>query len=1049
MISTNQLSSQCGNPPTYDDPSSQTGNLEAMNIPCAWTITNGSPNIAVAVVDDFLDDSHDDLAGKVVEMVGPCNPAQGEYHHGTQSLGAVAGIRDNGHCIAGSGGLTKVAGFCNCASNNTLIDVMNRGYKIVSISCWDVFSRATVETLTDNGVVVLLAGLEQFHQANDPNGLHSVPGVIHCGRANYAGEFWQYGTAPNMNLDVLAMTQGLHRLQPANTCSWSSTSGTSIGTPHIAGVVALMMDVNPCLTPSDYEEILVATSLAIPDNAPPGTTRGGIIDAYAAVLMAQNFQGIDRTWVGTQTISMDQVSGNLTVESGANITMDGSLTVASNRVITIESGARLEVTGIIELGEDTKIIVKRGAEMIVNGGTVTNAKGPNDCYKSDQWEAIVVEGNANQAQQLPGNVNDPNGNGVLHLIDATIENGHSMISMNTNHLPSADQPDHWGGHVTAINTMFTNSNNFTNYSRAAVFMQYRFEDQSSFTRCTISNVAGGMTHWGNNGVTYENNTFDTYQRHALLTYDAAIEVINGNSFDNSLHNQYDQAAIDMYQTLPMTNGSIIDGGNTPNQFYGGYHSIYSEGGQTEVDPHIFMNNIFTGGQYNMYFAGASNHQIQENDMIGPVYGTTLISNGGQFNTQRDNQFSSNDVGIFTFFDNSGYDFVSNCFDNTDNRDVRIHGGDILINQGNSTIAASNTFSANITTRRIVMSGLANDTENPNFQYHILENTPTTERVVPQVFFRTEFAGSEPAIAPFNVFDADLNDDTPCGSSTSPGPVNTPNRNCDLPDDCDDLTQFIENLEIELTQEIMTLQSLVQFSANWYIIKYTITDIQRCIQKAKQKYIYCNGLIKEYEPIKKEFRNDDLLYKTLVYGMMVENNDYSEARQYLSDINNADEEVNDFVTTQTINLNRLENYNYSPTSKELNIIENIGQKTYPTSGYARSLYRYFTDIKIELELPYQKGDVASPRSIGKGEDINISVSPNPSQGVYNISYEGLKNSEVTIYDYSGKIVFSKILEEGRNETFLELTNQSNGVYFMMVRDRQSGSLIHNEKLILVK
>ncbi len=55
--------SQCSNPPTYNDPESQTGHLEAMNIPCAWTITNGNPNIAVAIVDSYLNDAHDDLAG--------------------------------------------------------------------------------------------------------------------------------------------------------------------------------------------------------------------------------------------------------------------------------------------------------------------------------------------------------------------------------------------------------------------------------------------------------------------------------------------------------------------------------------------------------------------------------------------------------------------------------------------------------------------------------------------------------------------------------------------------------------------------------------------------------------------------------------------------------------------------------------------------------------------------------------------------------------------------------------------------------------------------
>lgn len=1044
--------SQCSNPPSYNDPESQTGNLEAMNIPCAWTITNGSPNIAVAVVDDFLDDSHVDLIGKVVEIVGPCDPAQGEYHHGNQSLGAVAGIRNNGHCIAGSGGLTKVAGFCQCATNTSLIDVMNKGYKIISISCWGSLSKATMETLTQNGVVVLLAGLSQHFQANDPNGLHSVPGVIHCGRARMNGDFNQYGSFPNKNLDVLAVTEGIWRLQPGNSCSLSETGGTSIGTPHIAGVVALMMDVNPCLTPSDYEEILVATSLPIPANAPAGTTRGGIIDAYAAVLMAQNFQGIDKIWSGVQTISMDQVSGNLIVESGADILMDGKLIVASNRVVTIQSGARLEVTGTVELGEDTKIIIQRGAEMIVNGGTITNATGPNDCFISQQWGSIVVEGNANQPQQLPGNVNDLNGNGVLHLIDAIIENGHTMITMEASHIPWPQTKEYWGGHVTATNTVFRNTNNFTNYARVAAFMQYHIEDRSKFTNCTITNVTGGMTHWSNHGVTYSGNNFDTYQRVALLTYDAAIKVHNGNTFDNSLHNQYDQAAIDLYQTYPISNQTTIGSSSpidSPNQFYGGYHSIYSEGGFSTDGPIRVTNNIFTGGQYNMYFSGVSRHVIENNDMIGPVFGTTLVANGSQYNTQRDNQFSSNDVGIFTFYNNSGYDFLSNCFDYTDNRDVRLHGN-IVFNQGNHLMAASNTFSQSTTTRRIVMSGLPIDLMNPHFQYHILENTLPSDRSVPRVFFQTQFGGNSNEVTNiYNVYDSETSANPGCGSTLSPGPVNVPNSNCDIPDICDDIPQFIQGLETGLAQETLTLQSLIQFSSEWYLSKHIITEIQRCIQKAKQKYIFCKGLMQEYEPLKGYFANDELLYQSLVYGMMVENQDYVQARLYLSEISLIDEETIDFVEIQNINLNRLEDYNYSPTAADLTKMESVGLKIYPTSGYARSLYRYLTDIKIELELPYDEGEIAIPRSNGIEKEFVVFISPNPSKGNFTIRYEGLVDGEVSIYDLTGQVLLTRKLAKGKEIMDLDLTNQSSGIYYIIVRDQERGSLIHYEKIVLVK
>ncbi|HRX29185.1 MAG TPA: hypothetical protein P5235_07340, partial [Saprospiraceae bacterium] len=53
------LHGQCTNPPVYDDPASQNGILELMNIPCAWTISDGGP--PVAILDFDLYDNHADL----------------------------------------------------------------------------------------------------------------------------------------------------------------------------------------------------------------------------------------------------------------------------------------------------------------------------------------------------------------------------------------------------------------------------------------------------------------------------------------------------------------------------------------------------------------------------------------------------------------------------------------------------------------------------------------------------------------------------------------------------------------------------------------------------------------------------------------------------------------------------------------------------------------------------------------------------------------------------------------------------------------------------
>jgi len=688
--------------------------------------------------------------------------------------------------------------------------------------------------------------------------------------------------------------------------------------------------------------------------------------------------------------------------------------------------------------------------MIVDGGTITNAKGPNVCMQANQWDAIIVEGNANQPQQLPGNVTDLNGNGVLYLKNATIENGHTMISMRPGHIPYPEHPEYWGGHVTAENTTFINTNNFTNYARVAEFMQYFPPDESKFIGCTISNVAGGMTHWSNFGVTYELNNFDSYQQHAILTYDAQINVVNGNIFDNNIQIHFEQAAIDLNHTVTLSKGSIIgdfEEGHLPNQFYGGYHSVYCSAGFTSQLPIKVENNIFVGGASSIYFDGISKYNIEGNDMIGSTYGTTVNATGSFFNIQRDNQFSETGVGIYAFYENSGYQFLSNCFDETRDVDVASYGGMIYESQGNASIAASNVFSQKISRRRIRFKEvpLQAEPDSSIFQYYIKEGTPeiiTIERTYPRVTINGTNNG-------FVSFTSSAFDNEACGSSASPGPVNVSSiRPCDIPVDCDDIREYIEDLEDDLASDISTLSNLPFGSVDWFDLKFDITELLKCLQKAKEELIYCKGKEKMYDPLKLFFNDDDFEYRVLVFGTMVGNQDYIVARNYLKEMSPSNEEEFDFVSTQEINLNRLIDFNYVPSSNELNTLYSIGHKIFPLSANARSLYRYLTGEKIEIELPYDDGERSKPRSLGS-EGLSLTLSPNPSKGIFALEYNHLPESTCKIYNLQGVIIDEKsnIYKDG--SVNIDLSNQNDGMYILLVRERATGKLLFKENIIIIK
>jgi len=66
-------------------------------------------------------------------------------------------------------------------------------------------------------------------------------------------------------------------------------SGTSMAAPHVAGLIALMLEANPTLASEEIESILTQAALPLGDGHPNNTYGWGLVDAYAAVTRAGSF----------------------------------------------------------------------------------------------------------------------------------------------------------------------------------------------------------------------------------------------------------------------------------------------------------------------------------------------------------------------------------------------------------------------------------------------------------------------------------------------------------------------------------------------------------------------------------------------------------------------------------------------------------------------------------------------------------------------------------------------------------------------------------------
>lgn len=128
--------------------------------------------------------------------------------------------------------------------------------------------------------------------------------------------------------DVVAYGDSISSTLFNTHSAYISQSGTSMSTPHVAGVVALMLEANPSLTPENVKMILRKSAEArgdpsFPDLDPKYNTRfgWGIVDAYKAVEMARGYVevqiNIDRPTQQENLKGTVEILGTASVDRGS------------------------------------------------------------------------------------------------------------------------------------------------------------------------------------------------------------------------------------------------------------------------------------------------------------------------------------------------------------------------------------------------------------------------------------------------------------------------------------------------------------------------------------------------------------------------------------------------------------------------------------------------------------------------------------------------------------------------------------------------------------
>ena len=373
-----------------------------MRLPAAWDKSTGS-GIRVAVIDTGYR-PHADLSGQILagydfitdttiandgngrdsdasdpsdwtaaNECGAGEPASNSSWHGTHVAGTIAALTNNGSGVAGvaynakivpvrvlgkCGGYTSdIADGIIWASGGTVsgVPAIAARAQVINMSLGGGGACGTTTQNAINGarargtVVVVAAGNESQNASNsNPANCAGVITVAATNRSGGRASYSNYGTvvdvaAPGGDSGAAILSTLNAGTKAPGADSYAGYMGTSMATPHVAGVVALMLAKNPNLTPDDVESRLKSSARAFPASC--SGCGSGIVDASAAVDAASG----TATPAGP-TVSETESNNTLATANGvttSGTTINGAIGSTSDVdyfVVQVPAGKTLSAT---------------------------------------------------------------------------------------------------------------------------------------------------------------------------------------------------------------------------------------------------------------------------------------------------------------------------------------------------------------------------------------------------------------------------------------------------------------------------------------------------------------------------------------------------------------------------------------------------------------------------------------------------------------------------------------------------------------------------------
>ncbi|HTE54307.1 MAG TPA: S8 family serine peptidase [Kofleriaceae bacterium] len=369
----------------------QTGGVVDADIDAveAWDNSVGSSDIVVAVVDTGVDYNHEDLAANmwvnpaeipgngvdddangVIDDVHGFNAITGsgdpldDHDHGSHCSGTIGGVGNNGIGVTGVNWEVNIMAlkFLDAGGSGTLEDAIsaidygvaqrNAGVNLrVMSNSWSGggFSQGLLDAITSASDAGILFVAAAGNASNDNDvtptfpASYEAPNVVAVAATDANDQLADFSSFGATSVDLGA--PGVDVLSTTRNNTYQLFSGTSMATPHVAGVAALVLSANDTLTVEELKDVLLTSGDPIPalagvtlsgrrlnaasalDEAGPPIPRFNMAVTPPSVILAQG----------------DTASYDVGVTSVAGFTGDVSLSVTADPAID----ATLDITPVV------------------------------------------------------------------------------------------------------------------------------------------------------------------------------------------------------------------------------------------------------------------------------------------------------------------------------------------------------------------------------------------------------------------------------------------------------------------------------------------------------------------------------------------------------------------------------------------------------------------------------------------------------------------------------------------------------------------------------